>query len=213
VSDDPRRRYDWWSGHQTLFRAASWFAFAGKERALRAAALDALALDSGETVLDVGCGPGPNFPALRDRVGGSGRVLGVDVSQGMVARARGRVADAGWRNVHPVRADAAALPLPDGALDAAYATLSLSAVPDLDGTLAELRRTLRPGGRLAVFDARPFQSGPGRLLNPVVGRVSRAATNWHPDRDVPAALDARFADCRVETANAGTAFVAVAVRR
>jgi demethylmenaquinone methyltransferase/2-methoxy-6-polyprenyl-1,4-benzoquinol methylase len=100
----PGRRYDWWSAHQTLFRAASWLAFGGKERALRAAALDALALDPGEAVLDDGCGPGVNFPALRDRVGEISRVLGVDVSVGMVGRARDCVADAGWRNAHTVRA-------------------------------------------------------------------------------------------------------------
>ncbi|MFC4356915.1 class I SAM-dependent methyltransferase [Halobium salinum] len=140
--DDGRRRYDWWSDHQTLFRLASWFAFGGEERRLRTAALDALSLGGGETVLDVGCGPGVNFPALRARVGVEGSVVGVDLSRGMLSRARDRVVDDGWQNVHPVGADAATLPLPDGSVDAAYATLSLSAVPDLDGTLTELRRVL-----------------------------------------------------------------------
>lgn len=61
---------------------------------------------SGMTVLDMGCGPGPNFRYVRQDVGSDGRVIGIDVASGALARAQHHVERAGWDNVHAVRADA-----------------------------------------------------------------------------------------------------------
>ncbi len=60
----------------------------------------------GATILDLGCGPGTLTPYLLEKVGPAGRVIGVDVADGMVARARSRAARSGWHNVEFERSDA-----------------------------------------------------------------------------------------------------------
>ncbi|MES3160186.1 MAG: methyltransferase domain-containing protein [Halorubrum sp.] len=80
--------------------------------------VDALDPSWGDVVVEMGCGTGANLPYLRDRVGPGGVVIGVDVSPGVLARARERVGQTGWQNVHVVRADATRPPF-HAAADAA----------------------------------------------------------------------------------------------
>jgi ubiquinone/menaquinone biosynthesis C-methylase UbiE len=86
------------------------------------AALDAARLGAGESVLDVGCGCGDTTVALAGQVGPSGRVLGLDVSAPMLARARERCA--GFPNVELREGDAARAELPPAAFDLAYSRLA-----------------------------------------------------------------------------------------
>jgi phosphatidylethanolamine/phosphatidyl-N-methylethanolamine N-methyltransferase len=204
------RVYDWWSRHPGLFDLFARAAFFGRYRELRETAADRLDLVPGDRVLDLACGTGPNVPLLVDRTGADGTVLGLDHSRGMVAAARDRAHEQDHAPVRVARADAGNLPLPDDAMDAALCTLSLSAIPDHLAAIQELRRVVRPSGRVVVLDAQPYQSGPMRLFNPLVNRVSAVATNWYPDRHLPTDLRAAFGADRVdvELYNGGTAFVA-----
>lgn len=205
-----RRLYDWWSDHTLAQRLLYGVAFFGREATLRDRGVDALALSPGEYVLEVGCGPGTNFGRLREAVGPEGRVVGVDYSAGMVAAAADRIDRQGWANVDVVRGDAATLPLADEAVDAAYAAMSLSAMPALSDVLADTRRVLRPDGRLAVLDARLFPSLPLSLLNPLLTALFSATTNWQPELDVPAALREAFPSVAVDSYGGGSLFVATA---
>ncbi|MFB6207553.1 MAG: class I SAM-dependent methyltransferase [Haloglomus sp.] len=205
------RVYDWWSDHPGVYE---WFlrgAFMGRYPELRREAVDRLAPSPDARVLDLACGAGPNFEYLAPAVS-EGHVVGLDHSPGMVRAARDRAAESGDANVAVVRGDAAQLPFPDDSLDAVLCTLSLSAIPDHVEAIAGVRRVLRPGGRFVVFDAQPYQSGPGRLLNPLVNRLSALATNWYPDRHLPTDLRAAFGADRVDLDlyNGGTAFLATA---
>ena len=119
---------------------------------LRARVADALALDPGDTVVEMGCGTGANFPHLRERVGADGRVIGVDFTQGMLARARDRIDREGWRNVHCVRADATAVEFRDPP-DAVLATFVVGMLDDPAAAVERWTDTLAPGGRLALLDA------------------------------------------------------------
>ena len=107
----------------------------------------------GETVLDVGCGPGRVLVELAEHVGPSARVVGVDLSTGMGRRARRRVehADQSAR-VAVLQADAATLPLRDGCADAAFMgfTLELFDDDEIGHVLAQVGRVLAPRGRLCV---------------------------------------------------------------
>jgi demethylmenaquinone methyltransferase/2-methoxy-6-polyprenyl-1,4-benzoquinol methylase len=87
--------------------------------------------------------------------------------------------------------------------------MSVSAVPDPAAAIEAVRGLLRPGGRLVLLDARPFQ-GPLGPLNAVVVPVSRALTDWVPEVDLVGRLRATFEDVSVTDFNGGTVFVAVA---
>src|SRR3954452_10197469 len=95
----------------------------------RRKAVEALALTPGDTVLEIGAGTGRNFPYLVDAVGPSGRVIGVDASEGMLAEAAKLIARRGWSNVELLRQDAAQLEI-EGEVDGVLFSLSYSAMPE-----------------------------------------------------------------------------------
>jgi len=85
------------------------------QRAQRRRAVQALGLHAGDIVIDVACGTGLNFPLIEEAIGPSGRLLGVDLTDAMLARAQDRIHSHGWSNVTLVQADAAAFDFPAGA--------------------------------------------------------------------------------------------------
>jgi arsenite methyltransferase len=108
-----------------------------------------LALKPGERVLDVGVGPGFLAAEMAGDVGPDGAVAGIDVSESMLALARGRPAP------HPIDlrvGGADAIPYPDESFDVAVSTQVLEYVPDIPKALSELRRVVRPGGRVLILD-------------------------------------------------------------
>ena len=133
---DPAHRRRIRESYRRWARLYDWFARATTAvGGVRAACIDALALDAGDTVVEFGCGPGPNLGALRDAVGPSGHVVGVDVTGRMLDRARGLVARRGWENVSLVQADAATPPV--AAADAVLATFVTSLFPDPEAVVSE----------------------------------------------------------------------------
>jgi demethylmenaquinone methyltransferase/2-methoxy-6-polyprenyl-1,4-benzoquinol methylase len=107
-----------------------------------------LGLAPGQTVLDVGCGTGASFPFLEAAIGSTGRLIGVDQSPEMLARARDRVAREGWDNVTLVESPAAAATV-DGPVDRVlvfYVHDVLRSPAALDRMLAGVR----PGGRVVA---------------------------------------------------------------
>ena len=93
---------------------------------------------------DAGCGPGAYHEAI---VASGGRVVAFDLSVGMAAEARGH-ARAHLLDVRIVRASAMDIPLRDGTCDRVLASHMLYYTPDIAGALREMRRVLRPGGRV-----------------------------------------------------------------
>jgi len=112
---------------------------------LPARVIDLAAPRAGETIADVGCGNGAYLAELARR-GFAGRVIGADLSPGMLAAARRGAPDAAALLV----ADAAELPLRDGRADLTFANHMLYHVPDPAAAARELRRVTRPGGRVVV---------------------------------------------------------------
>jgi SAM-dependent methyltransferase len=109
----------------------------------------------GRTVLDLGCGFG--WFCRWARLQGAAQVLGVDVSERMLARGRAMTQDPA---IAYVRADLESLALAPAALDLAYSSLALHYVRDLDRLLAEVHRALAPGGRLVVSVEHPIYTAP-----------------------------------------------------
>src|SRR6478672_6914300 len=99
------------------------------QRAQRHQAVRALDLRRGDSVVDVACGTGLNFPLLEEVIGPDGWIVGVDLTDAMLARAEERMAANGWSNIRLVQADAAAYEFPSE-LDGILSTYALSQVPE-----------------------------------------------------------------------------------
>lgn len=102
-----------------------------------------------ERALDVGCGPGFLTADLAAGVGSEGAVLGVDQSDSMLALAKARCGRFAHARIE--QADAVALPTRDGEFDLAVSTQVIEYVADVDRALAEIARSLRPGGRVLLL--------------------------------------------------------------
>jgi arsenite methyltransferase len=110
----------------------------------------ALAAEPGDRVLDVGCGPGFYVAELLETVGAEGSVVGLDVSRDMLGVAAKRTE--GHANVEFHEGRATALPVADESFDRALSVQVLEYVEDVPAALSEMRRVLRPGGRLVLWD-------------------------------------------------------------
>ena len=116
----------------------------------RALVHELLAAGPGERVLDVGSGPGFFAAELLERVGPDGSVVGVDQSPDMLAAAKKRCE--AFPNADFRQGDALSLPVEDAEFDAALSVQVLEYVEDATAALVEIRRTLRPGGRVVIWD-------------------------------------------------------------
>ncbi len=120
-------------------------------RPLGAAALDWLRVRPGERVLDVGCGCGGTTAEIATAVVPSGRAVGLDLAETMVAAARTRFAAEAGAGLSYLAGDIEALDLVPGApFDAVYSRMTLMLLVDPVAGLATIRRSMRPGGRLAA---------------------------------------------------------------
>lgn len=111
-----------------------------------------LALRPGECVLDIGVGPGLLAAEMAVEVGPNGRICGIDISDSMLAIAASRARDNGSALLELCHADANHLPYPDESFDAVVSTQVFEYIEDIQGALAEVRRVLRPGGRVLLLD-------------------------------------------------------------
>jgi arsenite methyltransferase len=118
----------------------------------RRAILNALDLQPGERVLDLGVGPGLLAAEIAVAVGAAGAVWGIDLSDSMIALARRRELPPGAAALDLQVADVCSLPFERDSFDVAVSTQVYEYVADLERALAEARRVLRPGGRLLVLD-------------------------------------------------------------
>ena len=143
-----------------------WFITRGRENALREEMLRLARLQQGESVLDVGCGTGSLAVAAKRKVGPAGAVYGVDASPEMIARANKKARKAGVE-VTFKNAFAQSLPFQDGTFDAVLSTVMLHHLPrPARKELAlEIRRVLRPGGRLLVIDFGAADKGKKSFLD------------------------------------------------
>jgi len=135
-------------------RLSRWYdLLAGSERRLTEMALQKLAAQPGETVLEIGPGTGHALLSLGRTAGPLGTVLGLDLSAGMLSQARRRLSRSGLSNgAHLMCGDGGALPLKSSSVDAILMsfTLELFDTPEMTTVLQECRRVLRSAGRLCV---------------------------------------------------------------
>jgi ubiquinone/menaquinone biosynthesis C-methylase UbiE len=177
--------------------------FARFEDPYRREGLRLLGVRAGESVLELGYGTGTSLVDLATMAGPSGRIAGVDISPGMREVARERLADRGLDDRVDLRVgDAASLVFPDGSFDAVFAsfTLELFDTPEIPVVLAEVRRVLRPDGRLGVVAMdMPDKAG-------LMERLYVQTHKWWPDvvdcRPIPVHAELTRAGYTVEVSDA-----------
>ena len=123
--------------------------------------VERLGLAEGALVLDAGCGAGASALPAAERVGPPGRVIGVDLAEGLLQLGRAKARSRGLRNIEFHCADMSALPFEDGHFDAAVCVFAIFFVPNMEQQVAELWRLVRPGGRLAITTWGPRMFEPG----------------------------------------------------
>jgi ubiquinone/menaquinone biosynthesis C-methylase UbiE len=186
------------------------------QRGQRRRAVQALGLRPGDTVVDVACGTGLNFSLLEEAIGPGGRIVGVDLTDAMLARAEERIGTNGWGNVSLVQADAAAFDFPAG-VDAIVSTYALSQVPECAEVIAHGAAALAAGGRWAVLDLKVPDRTPRWLAHAgtAVVRHFAAIDEWvmrRPWDEIRAAMHEELADFSWSELCCGTAFLAAGSR-
>ena len=109
-------------------------------------------VEPGQTVLDLGCGAGTDLLISAQMVGPEGRVIGVDMTESMLTRARQSAAAMDLHNVELHQSLIESLPVEDASVDVVISNGVIDLVPDKDAVFGEIDRVLRPGGRLQIAD-------------------------------------------------------------
>jgi arsenite methyltransferase len=109
-------------------------------------------IEAGATVLDLGCGAGTDLLIAAQMAGPSGRAIGIDLTPSMVERARASAREMGLANVEVHEGMIERLPLEDESVDVVISNGVIDLVPDKEAVFSEIKRVLRPGGRLQVAD-------------------------------------------------------------
>ena len=186
------------------------------QRDQRIGAVRALRLRPGATVVDMACGTGLNFPLLEKVVGPGGRIVGVDLTDAMLARAQDRIAKNGWSNISLVHSDAAGFGFP-AEVDAILSTYALTQVPECADVIAHGAKALSGGGRWAVLDLKVPGRTPQWLaqLGTATVRPFASIDEWmtrRPWEAIRLAMEQELTDPSWRELFFGTAFLAAGTR-
>lgn len=162
----------------------------------------------GETVLDLGSGAGFDALLAAARVGPQGRVIGVDLTEEMIAQARANAAKAGVANIEFRLGDIESLPVEDASVDLVISNCVINLVPDKPQVFREIARVLKPGGRVAISDIvldgplpEALRANEGAYCSCVSGAISR-------DDYLEALAAAGLSDLRIVSATDAAAILA-----
>ncbi|MEK7313189.1 MAG: arsenite methyltransferase [Deltaproteobacteria bacterium] len=154
-----------------------------------------LAIDSlkaGETVLDLGSGAGMDCFLASSRVGKKGKVIGIDMTPEMLARARRNAVKGNYKNVEFRQGEIEDLPVGDNTVDVIISNCVINLSPDKEKVFKEAFRVLRPGGRLMVSDIVLLEELPEDIANSIEAYVGCLAGAVGKDEYLKAIKDAGF---------------------
>ncbi len=158
-------------------------------------------LKEGETVLDLGSGAGFDAFLSAQRVGKSGRVIGVDMTEEMLAKARGNAKKGGYKNVEFRKGEIENLPVDDNSIDVIISNCVINLSPDKPQVFKEAFRVLKPGGRLMISDMVLLKELPPRVMKSMVAYASCISGAAMKADYLKMIRDAGFKN--VKTSNAG----------
>jgi ubiquinone/menaquinone biosynthesis C-methylase UbiE len=201
-----RRRYNRLASIYVFFEWLFWI-----PRGIRPRAVKRLNLKPGDRVLEAGCGTGRNLPYLARAVGPDGRVYGIDISEGMLAKAVEACDKNGWKNVTLIRSDAVEYELPE-LVDGAIFSLSYCTMRHRKLALRHAWLQLKSGGRLVMLDAKALSGWLGRVLYPLASWTLKLTVLGSPDIDELKDLEALTGQVEVEELQFGTYFIARVIK-
>jgi demethylmenaquinone methyltransferase/2-methoxy-6-polyprenyl-1,4-benzoquinol methylase len=186
------------------------------QRAHRRRAVKALRLRPGDSVVEIACGTGLNVPWIEQEIGPEGRIVGVDLTDAMLAQAQHRIEINGWSNVSLVQADAAEFEFPRG-VDAILATYPHALLPESAQVVAHGAAALSAGGRWVVLDLKVPDNMPRWLAQLGIATVGRSASleEWivrRPWEAIHVAMQDTLADLSWTELFFGIAYLAVGTR-
>jgi demethylmenaquinone methyltransferase/2-methoxy-6-polyprenyl-1,4-benzoquinol methylase len=122
-----------------------------REAKYRKMAISALCLKPGDTAIEIGCGTGLNFQHTLRSIGKTGQLVGIDLTDAMLEKAKSRVERNGWRNIHLTQSDAAKYDF-SSEINGIYSTFALTLIPEYEVIIERVSHALTSGGRFVVLD-------------------------------------------------------------
>jgi len=171
----------------------------------RKRAIAALNLSEESVVLDVACGPGLNFKIIESYLSERGKLVGVDLSAGVLELARKRVKKHGWTNVELVNQSIVEYE-PGMLFDAVLCTFAMTIIPAYEAALERMFALLKPEGRFAMIGMKESTWRFYRLLNPLVGLVCQR-TGIELKRDVAGYIRSRCREVEYEECFGGWYYI------
>ena len=154
-------------------------------------------LKEGEIVLDLGSGAGFDCFLAANAVGNEGKVIGVDMTPEMIARARENADKGGYTNVEFRLGEIENLPVADSSVDVIISNCVVNLSPEKSRVFAETFRVLKPGGRVMVSDIVLLKALPNEVLESVEAYVSCIAGAALKDKYIEAMKTAGFKDIEI----------------
>ena len=197
------RRYDW--------SANLYYLIGFREDAYRKKAVAALNLRSGDTVVEIGCGTGLNFQYIQEHIGPTGKIIGVDLTAGMLAVARRRCEKNNWKNVELVEHDAALFQFPDS-IDGVISTFALTLMPEYKHIIEHAFAALSTEKNMVILDFK-IPNWPKPLINIAIlltspFGVSLDVGHRHPWED----MKKIFGNLQIQEVYFGCTYLAVSMK-
>ena len=144
----------------------------------RREAVKALQLKPGSSILDLACGTGPSFPFLEEVIGEQGRIVALDITPAMLAKAREKIEKYGWKNIELIEADANKWET-DERFDGVLCCHALCLMPRYREITQQLVKMLNVGGRLVVMDV--YDGNTNSIMFRLIAKLLKHA--YHPVED------------------------------
>jgi SAM-dependent methyltransferase len=154
-------------------------------------------LKKGETVMDLGSGPGFDCFLAANKVGNSGKVIGIDMTPEMLDRARENAIKSNYKNVEFRLGEIENLPAADNSVDVIISNCVINLAPDKKSVFKEVYRVLRPGGRIMVSDMVLIKQLPDVVKNSVEAYIGCLSGAISKDEYLEAIKDAGFRDVKI----------------
>ena len=141
------------------YSANMYYLIGFRETAFRKKLINAMNLKSGDTVVEVACGTGLNFPLIQKDIGPSGKIIGVDITDKMLEQAQLRIERHDWRNVELVKSDAADFEFPTK-INGVLSAFAITLIPEYEQIIEKGSSALVSGGRFAILDFKEADNKP-----------------------------------------------------